>query len=210
MGTEYGFYMVDRYKGVSLEEFFNVSDYITWKNNPWNFEEGHYPTYEAYWKTFHQLHKEKKFPGIPSNDIVEYYESHRADEFDVAKCIGYWRSGGAELDKYITNRLDMKPTEMNKQVTDKSFIEDALIYCEKELDKNKLISLTMPNNVGELELEDDYGNRVKLNMNNYKIWVESKYYDPDERYVLKVFRDALYSMKECNFDNSLIWYSRSW
>ena len=208
MGVEYGFYSVSKYGNITLDDFFKVKDYLNWKENSWATE--NYPSYKKYWEAYLKRDNEK-FPGIPEEDVVEYYSSHKEDDmgYDIEKCIGFWCSIGAELDKKISEWLNMRDTDYRKQI-DKEFVDKALGYTDTQLEQNRLVPLTILSDVGEVELESDFGDILKLNLNGKKIYLETNKYDSDERYILKLFRDTLYLIKQIDFDNNFIWYSRSW
>ena len=207
MSVEYGFYKVSKFGDTSLEEFMQIEEYIRWKENPWNVE--HYPTYKKYWDSFSR--RDAKFPGEPDPSKVEYYSTHKEDDdgYEIAKCIGFWGFIGADLDKQIKEWLGMSDYESYKLIN-KPFIEKALIYVEKQLDLNRLVPMTVISDIGKVTLESDFGDRVELPLTGKRIYLESSKYDQDERYMLKLFRDTLYEIKNLDFDNNLIWYYRSW
>lgn len=208
MGVEYGFYKVSRFSDTTLEEFMRIEDYLQWKENPWNLE--HYPSYKKYWESFIKIGDEK-YPGEPNSEKVAYYSEHKEDPdgYTIARCIGFWGSIGAELDGHIREWLNMSNYDYYKEI-DKSFIDTALAYTEKELELNKLVPMTIISDVGKVILESDFGDRVELPLTGKRIYLESSKYDQDDRYMLKLFRDTLYEIKNLDFDNNLIWYYRSW
>ena len=208
MGVEYGFYSVSKYSNTTLEEFMRVEDYIQWKDNPWNQE--NYPSYKKYWESFLRVGDEK-YPGEPNSEKVAYYSEHKEDSdgYTVARCIGFWASIGTELDEKIREWLNMSSSEYYKQI-DKSFIDTALAYTEKELELNKLVPMTVISNVGKVKLESDFGDQIEVPLTGQRIYLETPKYDTDKRYMLKLFRDTLYEIKSIDFNSNLIWYYRSW
>lgn len=208
MGVEYGFYSVSKYGKITLDDFFNVKRYLSWKENSWATE--NYPSYKKYWEAYYKEGNEK-FPGIPDNDVVEYYSTHKEDEmgYDIERCLGFWCSIGVNLDKTIRDWLGMRFDEYTHEI-DKEFVDKALEYTETQLEKNKLIPLTIVSDVGKVTLESEFGDQIELDLTGKKIYVESPKYDSDERYMLKLFRDVMYLTKQVDFDNNFVWYSRSW
>ena len=56
----------------TVKDFEKIKTYIEWKNNPWNFEEGHYPTFEKYWEAMSGL---GKLDGYPNLETVNFMKS---------------------------------------------------------------------------------------------------------------------------------------
>ena len=70
MGFDCGFSRVKRMKNCSLADYLNTQLYLEWKNNPWNFEDGHYPTYEKYCEDFYS---DNSLCVIPSQEMIDFY-----------------------------------------------------------------------------------------------------------------------------------------
>ena len=112
-------------------------------------------------------------------------------------------------DEVIRKWLNMAEYDYYKEI-DKSFVDTALAYVEKELELNKLVPMTVISDVDKVTLESDFGDRVDLSLTGKRIYLESSKYDSDERFMLKLFRDTLYKIKDIDFNNNFIWYYRSW
>lgn len=125
MGFDCGFNAIKKFKDYTVMDYINTIYYIEWLDNPWNHEEGHYPTYKKYWDSTKSYSKEP-YPGEPNEEIIEFYRDNEAKELFSW---GSWNFSPIDEDlKYYLEKLD----------------EDGFIYLLKDKDKlidylNKLI-----------------------------------------------------------------------
>lgn len=227
MGFDCGFYRVKKYKDVTVSDFALIHSYLQWKNNPWNFEDNHYPTFEKYWDAFCKgWDSNEKFPGEPDMDAVTFYENQPHDEYSYDTCIESWCSSGRFLDEYISHRLT--PIDEYTFIgIDKDFIADANRWVDEELDRCKLIPVRVTKAYRDNEdetttlipcdgifVEDEEGNQRMIDTSDEEwgeyVYVPSRYFDEDRHYALTSFREALLKLSMIDLDDSIVWYSRSW
>lgn len=110
MGFDCGFNAIKKFKHYTIQDSLNALDYIRWMDNPWNHEEGHYPTYEDYWKSVIS-YNDDEYPGEPNKELVEFYRDN--DSIDLFSW-GSWSFSDVDrelisylkpLDKYDYNYL---------------------------------------------------------------------------------------------------------
>ena len=75
MGFDCGFTAIKKFKDYTVRDYLEARRYIDWLDNPWNHEEGHYPKYEDYWRSFSEYNDE--YPGEPSKDLVEFIRANK-------------------------------------------------------------------------------------------------------------------------------------
>jgi len=225
MGFSCGFYSVPKHNDVNtVKKFQVISEYVEWKNNPWNFENDHYPTFEKYWNGFCKWLGE--YPGEPNPDDVAFYEHwEKRGKYSLCNEIESWCSSGRYIDEFITDNL--KPIdEWSYGLIDEKFIEDSLSWVNEEIENCKLIPVYLKcavrkNDDGtstmipcdSIMVEDDDGNIKEFSVNpewGECIYVPSRGFDEDKEYTLKSFKDALYKMREEVKEGNMVWYSRSW
>ena len=224
MGFECFFQVVEKHGNVQrVEDWTVVEAYLEWKNNPWNHEEDHYPTFEKYWNAFFN----SEYPGEPDKEIVDFYDVHPHEEYSsYATFIDSWCSSGRFLDEFIVQNLK-KVDEYTFVGIDNEFIKKAYRWVDAELEECRLIPVIVTKSYRDnpdgttilipcdgIFAEDEDGNQRLINTSADEwgeyIYVPSNYFDESRNNVLTSFRNALGKLALFNPNNYIIWYSRSY
>ena len=224
MGFECSFQLVEKYGNVQRVEDWNVVEaYLEWKNNPWNHEEGHYPTFEKYWNAFF----DSEYPGEPDKEVVNFYDVPPQGWYSsYATFIDSWCSSGHYIDEFIVPNLK-KVDEYTFVGIDNEFINKGYKWVDAELEECKLIPVIVTKSFRDnpdgtttlipcdgILAEDEDGNQRLINTSAEEwgeyIYIPSKYYDESKHVVLTSFRDALSKLALFNPNDYIIWYSRSY
>ena len=238
MGFECGFDKVLKYKDTTLEEYRNITSYLYWKKHQFKDNDGNaiFPTYEDFWKS-HRINESREYPGEPDPDKVEFYDTHRFEkEYDwqtegyTSSSIQYWCSIGRYLDdNFIYDELRKKELYEHAEdygPIDMDFVNKGLKWVDEELDKNKLIPVTIDRgfvylddgeniqtvNVDGIEIIDDSGNTRRIDSEYQYVYVSKNVYaDPENLSVLESFKECLLKIKELLIeDKYMIYYYRSY
>lgn len=225
MGYECGFNAIRRFKDISFEEMKNTLNYLEWKNNPWNFEDDHYPTYEKYWNAFikNDFFQEdiEEYPGEPDEEKIEFYQQL----VNSNHTLGSWCSIGFScLDTYMTNNLTQVKHTEDWIGVDEEFVRHAKNWTYSELKEYDLIHVYPTNSIKFVEDDEDSFiiskiDGVEMKDDDDKVYrIYNEYESPlcycvdeEKRYCLESFIQTLDFIKFLQEQGDyFIWFWRSY
>ena len=238
MGFSCGIYKVEkRGKCNTVEDYNHITNYLAWKNNPWNFEDNHYPTFEKYWKGTHSM-TDEPYPGIPDKKTAALYQSEK-NEYGIRDygCEELFSvcSIGRELDGFMTSTLQ-KVNELDFVGFNAKTLKEIIKWTEEDE-----IAGHTPVTVDSGIVFDADGNKKIIHLDGVIVknadgWNKTIMREPDDRdeydieysddalfigqnpddfideikNVKKALHDVAVDLLDTDFDKYLVWYSRSY
>ena len=227
MGFECSFNRVKKFKNTTVADFKIINAYLNWKNNPWNFEEGHYPTFEKYWNGLVKgWDDDTEYPGEPDMEAVAFYDEQPHDEYSYEQTIDFWCSSGRYIDEFVTQVLQ-RVDEYTFIGIDDTFFQKAYKWIEDQLADCNIKPAFITHAFKENEdgtttlipcdgifVEDEEGNQRMINTSDEEwsecIYIPSRYFDEDRWSTLNQFKETIDKLTIMDRDNYLIWYSRGY
>lgn len=222
MGFECGFETVPRLENITDEQYFYVQTQKYYEKYIVPHSDGFYKSFEDWfkqsyssWNSWYYEEIECKYPD--QKDKVLSYEFIEPDIID------FWCSVGRRLDdEYVQGQLEcIKPfeyysvtrewvkktlKEVNESLENEQLIPATIIYS-MHCNKNGEKVLT---NCDGILVEDEDGHQQLIELEFDNIWISPKEFDRDYHYAKERFKTALEKLLEYDFENSIVFYFRSY
>lgn len=229
MGFECGINIVPRYRDnweiCDLKDYLVAEAYNNWRNNPWNFEEGHYPTFEDYYMNY-QCCNSKELPEEVQNiinnnleDIANYYDKLKLDPTAIFAC-SLGRSFDDEVIRTIENKAASSEdffelTQDNLRDLANMFEELASKYEPKKVEISHSYIF---NDDDEIVLKEVDGIEIGLTLEDVFVYRripndnETLFFsgDIDMYNVCTEFKNVCNALSHVDPKTHIIWYWRSY
>ena len=232
MGFECAIYRTPKFKDTTLKELQNIENYYSWKNNPWNFEDDHYPEYKKYWIAMHSFENENEYPGEPDSEKYDFYAKilkkvEQKEGWSHYEMVNSWCSIGRNIDEIMVCVLP-KVNEFTYGEFNTETFEELVKIAEARREESKLI----PVQVNRAFIIDEEGNEKVIRISGIlvendegwekriyttdpewgdeTIYIPGKCADDDKRIVYESFADTLNSLKNIDFEKEFVWYERDY